>query len=267
MQSYPLNRDFRRLCLGFVLFFLAICSIDAEEPVRIVRSSPTLFRPHPRHGTAKIPDGVKLGIVCELDGKLLTGDWKLSGTIRTIDHEQGMIKFNTKAMKGVGDAHLAYRLPHQLKLALNQGDPITIFYDGAIHISSATNLVLATSHRHDDTPPQSSDKAEVLFGDAPGGRVSFYWANPDDEIKQDLRTGVGPHLPISLMACTQGEIREIPVKDNAIIPVELDGQPYVFATVFSELYCIEEDHGDSHSGSASNTLECLLIRQTATNPR
>jgi hypothetical protein len=267
VQTYPRNRDFRRLCFVYVFCCLATSSINAEEPVRIVRTSPTLFRPSPILGTAKIPEGVQLGIACELDGKLLTGDWKLSGTIRTIDHEQGMIEFNTKAAKGVGTAHLAYRLPHQLKLALIQGDPITVFHDAEIHISSAKTLVLATSHRHDDTPPQSSNRAEILFDDTPGGHVFFYWANPDDETTQDLKTGSPPNIPISLKARTQGEAREIPVKDNAIIPVELDGQPYVFATVFSEPHSIEEVHGAAHKGTASRNLKCLLIRQTATNPR
>ena len=172
MQTYPRNRDFRRLSFVYVFCCLATSSINAEEPVRIVRTSPTLFRPHSIRGTAKIPEGVKLGIACELDRKLLTGDWKLSGTIRTIDHELGMIEFDTKATK-VGQATLAYRLPHHLKLDLNQGDPITIVHDGEIHISSATNLILATSHRHDDTPPQSSNKAEIMFGDANGGHVLF----------------------------------------------------------------------------------------------
>jgi hypothetical protein len=215
--------------------------------------------------------------VCELDGKLLTGDWKLSGTIQTIDHEQGMIAFRIKAAKSDGVAHLAYRLPHQLKLALNPGDPITVFHDEdqngsrlewEIHISSSTKLILATSHRYDDTPPQSSDKAEVLFDNAPGGHVFFYWANPDDdEITQDLRKGGPPHTPISVKVSSQRERREIPFSDKSLFPVELDQQPYLFVTMISNLYSIEDEHGDSHSASASHALECLLIRQTETNPR
>jgi hypothetical protein len=286
MQSYPRRQEFSRLCHVFLMCCFGTCSIVAEGPVLIVRSSPTLFRPHSIQGTASIPPEVKLGIVCELGGTLLTGDWKFIGTINKIDHEQGMIEFQLNPPptndpppknKPPRIGHLAYRLPHQLKLAFNPGDPITVVHDEdqngsrlewEIHISSNTKLILATSHRYDHSPPQSADTAKVLFGDATGKHILFYWSEPaDNEVTQNLKTGSPPHTPISLKAHTQGDIREIPVSDHAPIPIELNQEPYWFATVSSELHTGEHEHHDSHAAPDAHALECLLIRQAVTDPR
>ncbi|NND99487.1 MAG: hypothetical protein HKN47_19405 [Pirellulaceae bacterium] len=243
-----------------------------------------------------MPDSpsIPFAIVCDIDGVLMTGDWKVIGKVSAIDHERGVILFNTEAMLVEGKVRdeskmgrLAYRLPHQLPMPLNAGDPITILHDHEtdkkrlewdIHISSGDRLVLATSHQHDDSPPQSAKRREVLFAQAPGGHSVFYWSDPaNKELNQSKHDVV--ESTITLQTRSTGGDRTIDVGKGDLAEIDLDGRHYAFVVLASELYTTgdESDHesldddelktmrsaadhpetGDD--GRQSHSLECMLI--------
>ena len=234
-----------------------------------------VFPPQEVKGEAKIPEGVKFGVMCDVAGKLLIGDWKIQGVVLAVDHDTGIIMFKTnpvyvrdKLRQESQPGRLAYRLPHDLTLSLAAGDPITVMHDHEmnskrvewdIHLSSGKKLILATSHGHDDTPPQSAEQAEVLFEGAPGGHSVFYWSNPEDnEPEQNLKAKARVDTRVSLKARDDGEHQTIEFDNNRMLPIELDDEKYVFVVLASELYSNEESA--AHDAQASHTLECLLVK-------
>ncbi len=276
-----------------------ILSVNAEPPRIIVREAPVRFAPHVMRGVAKIPADVPFGVVCDLDGVILTGDWKAIGRVTSVDDETGIILFNTEAFyktikppKGqAGDddlkggikadevtdqsraGRLAYRLPGGRTLPMQAGDPITILHDHnvhakrmewEIHISSGEELILATAHLHDDTPPQSPDKAEVLFDNLPIEHSLFYWSDPSDDDKDQILRGVRENWNVNLQP-GDGQFRSaVASESDGRTLVTLGKNTYEFVVVSSELYSSpEENDGESISLvgiQLSHSLECILVK-------
>ena len=266
---------------------------QAETPKVVRRAKPPLLKRQPIMGKAELPDEVAFGMMCDVAGEIQTGDWKLIGKV--VAHEPGLVTFRTEEFQVRGkvrdeeqEGHLAYRLPEGLELPLAVGDPITLMHDHGtdqkrverdIHLSSAGQLILATSHQHDDTPPKSADRAEVLFEGAPGGRALFFWSDPGtDDLTQALKEVGEISSPVSLRAQEGDDFEEIDASRNSVTTISLDGVEYHFV-VLSSHYVAYDSHGqDSHGHESDDSdespdqasaeevdahyhsLECLLIR-------
>lgn len=266
----------------YLLLALISRACLAESPRMVIRKGPLRLKKHETLGTAKIPDDVPFGLMCDIEGVIQSGDWKVNGIVT--GHEPGLITFETEEFR-VGEAvrsparpgRLAYRLPQELPLPLSEGDPITLMHDQDadekriewdIHLSSGPELIFATAHRHDDTPPQSAENAEVLFDGAPGGHVIFFWADPNDnDTVQDLNSVAQMHAPVSMRVRDENQMKQIDVAHGEITPVKLDGKNYVFVVLSSE-YLEHHSHGNHSDHDAeqagteatSHSIECILLK-------
>ena len=251
-------------------------------------------------GEAHIPGDVEFGVMCEVGGIVQTDDWKIVGTVKAIDDEANEITFETEAFyktlkapretkKGDPDyagvraaapstksqiGNLAYRLPKNRTLPMNVGDPITIMHDHHIHdngvawdirVSSGRELIFASSHLHDKTPPYSSEKAEILFGGVEEAKSIFYWSCPEDDDKnQILRGDIGLRQKL-----TDGKTEECVVHSDGgdTKVVELAGNRYAFEVLTSDLYTNpipnsrKRQHVDDEV-DGTLTLECILVKLT-----
>lgn len=277
---------FAFICIIAVDMATATGRCDAEPPT-IRRAEPLRFQPHVTRGVANIPDSVSFGLMCDIDGVIQTGDWKTTGTVTS--HKPGLVEFTTEAFLVRGKVRddakpgrLAYRLPHGLTFPLSVNDPITIMHDqGAnekraewdIHISSGKELIFATTNQHDDTPPRSADNAEILFKDAPGGHVVFFWADPEnDDRNQDLKVAGDFASAVSLKIRDDKEFKVIEASGDDPTRLSLDQTEFYFVVLSSQLLDRETNGGESHGGDSnedadpgaadnqSHSLECFLLR-------
>lgn len=256
-------------------------SVRSVAQTALLRPAPLRFEPQVIRGEAKIPDGVAFGMECDLDGVLMIGDWKAIGRVTHVDHKAGLIQFDTEEFR-VNDevrqksqrGRLAYRLPHGLKLPLAAGDPITLLHDHDtnekrlewdIHIASGEELIFATTHQHDDSPPRSAETAEVLFEGAAGGHVVFFWSDPtDDDLNQSLTTVRRRPPPLRLRVADGDGFEEVS-HDSHLTSITLRDKKYFFFVNSSEYYenqAHEHDPAEKPAASHSHSIECVLIKAT-----
>ena len=268
-----------------VLSFVCMASCLAEGPTIVKREGPLRFKAHTIKGEASIAKGVVFDVVCEVNGDLLKGDWKTVGTVTGVGPER--IFFNTdevrtdkKVRQQSHPATLAYRLPNGLTLPLAKGDHITIMHDHQIvakrfewdiHISRGKELVFASSHRHDESPPLSADSSELAFPNADGKKMLFYWSDPTyNETAQTRDQNLPSKLNLVIKASFEGGQDATVTVDETErnIPVLLDGQKYIFVALSSEHSTYGEheedadgkgDHDDEKA--ISHGLECILVKQ------
>ena len=278
MKYSRLHRVARLACV--VPIVLSFTLARGDEPTIITRERPVRFDPREIEFRPRIPDGVTCGVLCGIDGKLMTGDWKKTGVVDSVDHDAGIIEFTTDQFKVKGkvrekrqSGQLVYRLPHGLKLPLKPGDPITLLHDHQsnekhlewdIHISSGEKLIFATSQRQHDSAPRSANKAEVLFKGVPGAQSLFYWSDPrDNDLVQFNRKKIEPHSPIS-MRCDDNTLSRVGLSEDAPTEVMLEGQKYYFVLLSSQSVQREPQDGngeqESEGGLGSQSVECFLLR-------
>ncbi|MEM8735681.1 MAG: hypothetical protein AAGG44_15710, partial [Planctomycetota bacterium] len=212
-------------------------------------------------GAARVPADVDCGFMCEVDGVIQTGHWKVVGRVTSC--KRGKVAFETnefrvrgklrtKAMPG----HFAYRLPEGRQLDLQEGDPITILHDYAsrekrvernIHIASGTQLILATAHFDNSSVPRSADRAELLCQSLPDGQIQFYWSDPaDDDVEQELKTAPQFPDPVCLECQAATKLVSIADAEKSFQSIELQGAEYLFRVLNSQQY---REDGDEQAAS------------------
>lgn len=258
----------------------------------VARSAPRQLTERKIRGLAKVPDRVEFGFMCDVDGIIQTGNWKVVGTVTR--HLPGKIVFETnefrvrnrvrtKSMTG----RLAYSLPDNLALPLAVGDPLTILHDYSseqkrlernLHISSGTHLVLATSHLNESAVPRSADRAELTCETIDGGQLQFYWSDPaDDDQQQDLK--VVPHISPAVSLKSDSSLASVAIEKakQDYQPVALNGSRFLFrildlhqdrpegeAVARSKRSEADRDAEEQEPGMVPDG-ECLLIRAVESN--
>lgn len=259
--------------------------VNEETSVTVLqRPAPLRYAPVIRRGEASIPDGVPFAFVCELGGELLSNDWKIIGVVKQHDRKSGILTFQQDEF-AVGkdvrekseEGHLAYRLPHGLSLPLEANDPITIVHDHEtnlkrmewdIHIASGDELIFALSHQHDDTPPRSADKAEVLFdgalsGQTFGGHAIFFWSDPsNNDVDQKLSGQAIIQSPVSIRTDANGKAATIESDGDRTTLIQLGTSDYHFVVLSSEHFSHDHATGEASEDppSGSHSLECFLLK-------
>lgn len=272
--------------------------IDRKSPKRLIQPKIP--------GIARVPRGVEIGFICEVDGLIQTGHWKMVGMVTK--HKPGKLTFKTDEFRVRGKirteaktGHLAYKLPEDMPMPISVGDPITILHDYSakqkrlernIHISSGNQLILATSRFDDAFVPRSADRAELLIDTLPDGSVRFYWSDPaDDDREQALKEVPRISPAVLIQYQVDSHIGFFARAKKGFQSIMLGQEEYLFRILDDEAKQGAVDHqlsanasGSDASGSSPKTIsdalgvevhpggECLLIRRpeikmTESDPR
>ncbi|MEM1068466.1 MAG: hypothetical protein AAGI63_06195 [Planctomycetota bacterium] len=265
------------------------CADWAQMEFRTLEKPPVVKRARPKRliqeeitGIAKIPEGVDFGFMCEVDGAIQTGQWKVVGKVT--QHEPGKITFETEAFrasrrnaKKAMTGHLAYRLPGNKQLAINVGDPITILHDSVtdqkrlereLHISSDRQLILATAPSKQETVPQSADRALLSLETTSRSSVRFYWSDPsDNDLEQPLKTVPTIPPPVTLKYPTGSQTITINPSKKGYQSVNLDGEEYLFRVLDRQdgRRRTPLDSNDTETDT-DQSVDCLLIKMAQETP-
>ena len=268
----------------------ALMRFNRLKDARLVaRDKPRRLTEQEIPGVARVPTSVDFGFMCEIDGAIQTGHWKVIGKVTK--HNPGKITFATEEFRVRGKVrtksmigHLAYKLPEELQLALQVGDPITILHDYSerekrlernIHISSGTELILATAQFDDHLVPQSVDRVKVVCGSLPSGHIHFYWSDPaDNDSNQELKTAPKIPAPIFLECVSESNLIPEQIAENGYQPLQLRGNDYLFRVLEGKAELKNKPASQSDQTPALTDSEagvyqggeCLLLKVAAPKP-